>query len=92
MLFRSNFTGVTADNAAIGNENPAALTMVSANDVTEATPSALAGGNAFAVTWDSSGTSATAAPTPSATATATATTPGTGLPPGRHHHHHWLGW
>jgi hypothetical protein len=87
-----NFTGVTADNAAIGNENPAALTMVSANDVTEATPSALAGGNAFAVTWDSSGTSATAAPTPSATATATATTPGTGLPPGRHHHHHWSGW
>jgi hypothetical protein len=83
-----SFTGVTADNAAIGNENPAALTMVSADDVTEATPSALAGGNAFAVTWDSNGTSATAAPTPSATAT----TPGTGLPPGRHHHHHCLGW
>jgi hypothetical protein len=81
-----NFTGVTADNAAIGNENPAALTMVSANDVTEATPSALAGGNAFAVTWDSNGTSGTAAPTPSATA------PGTGLPPARHHHHHWFGW
>ena len=76
---------MTADNAAIGNENPAALTMVSANDVTEATPSALAGGNAFTVTWDSNGT--TAAPTPSAGAA----TPGTGLPPGRHHHHHWFG-
>ncbi|MGH3204659.1 MAG: G1 family glutamic endopeptidase [Streptosporangiaceae bacterium] len=81
-----SFTGVTADNAAIGNENPAALTMVSANDVTEATPSALAGGNAFTVTWDSNGTAATAAPAPSATATA----PGTGIPPGRHHHH-WFG-
>jgi hypothetical protein len=86
-----SFTGVTADNAAIGNENPAALTMVSANDVTEATPSALAGGNAFAVTWDSNGTSATAAPTAAPTPSATATTPGTGLPPGRHHHHHWFG-
>jgi hypothetical protein len=82
-----NFTDVTADNAAIGTENPSALTMVSANDVTEATPSALAGGNAFTVTWDSNGTSATAAPTPSASAT----TPGTGIPPGRHHHHHWFG-
>jgi hypothetical protein len=34
--------------------------MVSAGDVTEATPSALTGGNAFTVTWDSSGVTATA--------------------------------
>ena len=80
-----SFTDVTADNTAIGNENPSALTMVSANDVTEATPSALTDGNAFTVTWDSSGT-ATAASTPAATATA----PSTGIPPGRHHHH-WFG-
>jgi peptidase A4-like protein len=47
-----NFTDATVDNTASGNENPSALTMVSANDVTEATPSALTGGNAFSVTWD----------------------------------------
>jgi hypothetical protein len=81
-----SFTGVTVDNTAIGNENPSALTMVSANDVTEATPSVLTGGNAFTVTWDSSGTAATAALTPAATAIP----PGTGIPPGRHHHH-WFG-
>ena len=40
------------DNTAMGNENPGALTMVSASDVTEATPSALTGGNAFTITWD----------------------------------------
>ncbi len=81
-----SFTDATADNTAIGNENPSALTMASANDVTEATPSALTGGNAFVVTWDSSGAIATAAPAPATTATA----PGTGIPPGRHHHH-WFG-
>jgi len=36
-----NLTQVAAGHTAIGNENPSALTMVSANDVTEATPSAL---------------------------------------------------
>jgi hypothetical protein len=54
-----SFTDATVDNTAMGNENPGALTMVSASDVTEATPSALTGGNAFTVTWDSSGTTAT---------------------------------
>ena len=82
-----SFTGATADNTAIGNENPSALTMVSANGVTEATPSALNGGNAFTVTWDSSGTTAPAAPTPAAAATQ----PGTGVPPGRHRHHRFGG-
>jgi Peptidase A4 family len=77
-----SFTGVTVDNTAIGNENPSALTMVSANGVTEATPSALTGGNAFTVTWDSSGATSTAGSTP----------PGTGTPPGGHHHHHWSGF
>jgi Peptidase A4 family len=85
-----SFTDATADQTAIGNQNPSALTLVSANDITEATPSALTGGNAFTVTWDSNGTTSTTstgAPAP----TATATTPGTGIPPGRHHHHHWFG-
>jgi hypothetical protein len=81
------FTGVTADNTAIGNENPSALTMVSASNVTEATPSALAGGNAFTVTWDGNGTGTAPTPTPTGTATA----PGTGGRPGRHHHHHGFG-
>ena len=54
------FTDATADNTAFGNENPSALTMVSASNVTEATPSALTGGNAFTVTWDSSGATAPA--------------------------------
>jgi hypothetical protein len=81
-----SFTDATADNTALGNENPAALMMVSANDVTEATPSALTGGTAFTVTWDSSGTSAAAVPAPPATGPA----PGSGGIPGRHHHHHWF--
>ena len=58
-----SFTNATTDNQAIGDENASALTMVSSGGVTEATPSALTGANAFTVTWDSSGTS-TAAPAP----------------------------
>jgi hypothetical protein len=94
-----SFADVTADGAPIGNENPSSLTMVSAGGVTEATPSALSGGNAFTVTWDSSGT--TAAAPPATTATAPAATPPTatatpsaaagGVPGRHHHHHHWLG-
>jgi hypothetical protein len=96
-----NFSAATVDNTAFGNENPGALTMVSGNNVTEATPSALTGGNAFAVTWDSDGITATATPVPSDTAptpapTAIATAPGTGDTGGTggHHHHrrHWLGF
>jgi len=96
-----NFTNATADNAPIGNENASALTMVSAANVTEATPSALTGGNAFTVTWDSNGTSTTAATSPAtapspATSTAPGTTPATapaaGASPGRHHHHHFFGF
>jgi hypothetical protein len=85
------FTGATADDTALGNENPGALTMVSADGAADATPSALGGGDAFTVTWDSSGITAAPAPVPTATGTATGPAPGTGLPPGRHHHHHWFG-
>jgi hypothetical protein len=94
-----NFSAATVDNTALGNENPDALTMVSGNNVTEATPSALTGGNAFAVTWDSDGITATATPVPSDTAPApapSATAPGAGDTGGTggHHHHrrHWLGF
>ena len=70
-----NFTNATADNEPVGNENAAALTLVSAAGVTEATPSALTGGNAFTVTWDSSG-AGTGAPAPAVSAPApTGTTP-----------------
>ena len=75
-----NFTAVTADNAPIGNENPDSLTMVSGSNVTEATPSALTGGNAFSVTWNSDGVTAAAA----------ATDPGSTS--GRHHHHRYWWW
>lgn len=62
----SNFGTVTFSNdmvngAALGNANTSALTMVSAAGVTEATPSALTGGNSFMVAWNSSGTAAAAA-------------------------------
>jgi hypothetical protein len=98
-----NFTNVTADNAPIGNSGADSLTMVSANGVTEATPSALTGGNAFSVAF---GGAAGAAPTPTAstgTGSTAPTTPGSPAPttPGstapspattgtwHHHHHHW---
>jgi hypothetical protein len=81
-----SFSNATADNTALGNENPAALTMVSAGGVTEATPSALTGGTAFTVTWDSRGGAAAAATAPPATGPA----PGSGDIPGRHHHRHWF--
>jgi peptidase A4-like protein len=100
-----NFTAVTADNAPIGNENPDSLSMVSGSNVTEATPSALTGGNAFSVTWNSDGVAA-AAPAPADTATAAATAPAPAGPapatdpatdpaagdPGStsgHHHRYW---
>ncbi len=51
-----NFSAATANGAPIGNNaNLSELTMVSAGGATEATPSALAGGNAFSITWNSSG-------------------------------------
>jgi hypothetical protein len=66
------FSDATINNQPLGNENASALTMVSSNAVTEATPSAVSGGNSFTVTFDSDGTTAAAATgaTPSATATA----------------------
>lgn len=82
----SNFGTVTFGNdtvngAAIGNSGAAPLTMVSQNGVTEATPSALAGANSFAVTWDNDGVTGTGAgagaTTPAATATAPAATAST---------------
>jgi len=63
-----NFSNAAVDAGPLGNANAAGLTMVSADGVTEATPSAIANGSAFAVTWDNNGTSAapaaSAAPAP----------------------------
>jgi Peptidase A4 family len=99
-----NFTNAEADNAPIGNANADSLTMVAANGTTEATPSALTGGDAFAVTFGGGGATTgggSPAPAPSgSTAPAgpspTGTTPTTGASPapsptatGHRHHHHW---
>lgn len=69
------FGNDTVNGAAIGNSGAAPLTMVSQNGVTEATPSALAGGNSFAVTWDNDGVTGTGAGAGATTPAATATTP-----------------
>jgi hypothetical protein len=93
------FTNATANGNAIGNGNPSPLTMVSQGGVTEATPSALTGGNAFTVTWNSSGAAAAGAGGQAAATVQTSaagdgtgsTGDGTGSTatiPGRHHHHH----
>ncbi len=97
-----NFTNAEADYAPIGNADPASLTMVAANHTTKATPSALTGGNAFAVTFGAggaatsggslapSGSTAPSGPSPASTAPAT---PGSPSPnptaTGHRHHHHW---
>jgi hypothetical protein len=51
-----NFTSATVDDAPIGNSaNLSELTMESGSGVTLATPSALAGGNAFSIASESDG-------------------------------------
>jgi hypothetical protein len=95
-----NFTGAEADNAPIGNADADSLTMVAANGTTEATPSALTGGDAFAVTFGGGGATTgggSAAPAPSgSTAPSGAAAPPTPASPapsptatGHRHHHHW---
>jgi Peptidase A4 family len=77
------FTDALIDTTAIGTLNTAAVTMESAGDVAEATPSAVANGDEFTVTDDSNGTAGT---------TGTGGTGGTGSSGGtgghRHRHHH----
>jgi Peptidase A4 family len=92
-----NFTNADANNAPIGNDNPDSLTMVSAQGVTEATPSALTGGNAFSVTFGGGGATTTGggspAPTPTGTGSTAPTGPASTSPspaPTWHHHHHWF--
>jgi hypothetical protein len=51
-----NFTDALINNEAISNLNTTALTMDSAANVAEATPSALTDGDDFTVTFDNSGT------------------------------------
>jgi hypothetical protein len=72
------FTDALIDTHAIGTLNTTAVTMESAGDVAEATPSAVADGDEFTVTDDSNGATGT-----------TGTTGGTGGTGGhRHRHHH----
>jgi Peptidase A4 family len=91
-----NFTAALVDNAALGSTGPAALIMVSAAGVTEATPSALTNGDSFSVTWDSNGTAAGAAPASSASAAPApmvtpTTTPTISTSSGEGHHRHHYG-
>jgi hypothetical protein len=67
------FTDALIDNDPIGNLNTAEVTMESAGDVAEATPSAVTDGEDFTVTADNAST------------TGTGTTGTTG---GHRHHHH----
>jgi Peptidase A4 family len=74
-----NFTDALIDTHAIGSLNTTAVTMESAGNAAEATPSAVADGDAFTVTFDNSGA---------------AVTVGTGGAGGGHrhrHHRHGLG-
>jgi Peptidase A4 family len=50
------FTDALVNNEAVGGMNTTALTMDSAENVAEATPSALTDGNDFTVTFDNAGT------------------------------------
>jgi hypothetical protein len=91
-----NFTSAEANNAAIGNDNPDSLTMVSSQGVTEATPSALTGGNAFSVTFGGGGATTggglpapTGSPAPTSTAPTTPASTSPSPAPTRRHHHHW---
>ncbi len=72
-----NFSNVAVDAAPLGNANVAGLTMVSAGGVTEATPSAIANGSAFSVTWDSAMAAAT---TPAVSPTTSASPAPSGAP------------
>ena len=54
-----NFTDALIDNHAIGSLNTTAVTMESAGNVAEATPSAVADGDEFTVTVDNSGAAVT---------------------------------
>ena len=75
------FTAALIDTTAIGTLNTAAVTMESAGDVAEATPSAVADGDEFTVTDDSNATTGTG--------TGAGGTGGTGGSGGhRHRHHH----
>jgi hypothetical protein len=89
-----NFTSATVDNAPIGDSaNLSELTMDASSGATLATPSALTGGNAFAITSDGDGAVTTA---PSAGdgggSGGTGGSGGSGGGPGRHHHHHDWGF
>lgn len=88
-----NFTGATADQQPIGNANPDELIMASQAAGTEATPSALTGGNAFSVAFNGNGLAGGAAGQAGGTGTGqgngavTGTGAGTGTDGGRRHHH-----
>jgi len=92
-----NFTSATVDNAPIGDRaNLSELTMDASSGAALATPSALAGGNAFSITSGSDG-AVTPAPSTgggggSGGGGAGGGSGGGGGGIGRHHHHHDWGF
>jgi hypothetical protein len=77
-----NFTNAQADNAPIGNAGADSLTMVAANGTTEATPSALTDGDAFAVTFGGGGaTTGGGSPAPTASTAPSGSTAPAGTSP-----------
>jgi len=83
-----NFTETLINNDAIGNLNTTELTMESAEDVTEATPSALTDSDAFTITFDNSGTANAAGTADTGDA---ATAPAAAAGGFGHRHHHGFG-
>ena len=77
------FTDTLIDTHAIGTLNTAEVTMESAGNVAEATPSALTDGDEFTVTTDGNGATGTTG--------TTGTTGSTGGHRHRHHHHASVG-
>ena len=86
----ASFTNAAADNQPIGNADPSALVMASPTAGTEATPSALSGGNAFSVTFNGTGAGGgagqgTAPGSRARRGRRHGATPTTTVVPGRHH-------
>jgi hypothetical protein len=79
-----NFTDALVNNEAIGDLSTDALTMESAENVAEATPSALTNGDDFTVTFDNADTTGTGG-----TGSGTGGSGGSGGGQGHHHRHHY---
>jgi cytoskeletal protein RodZ len=83
-----NFTDALINNEAVGDSNTMALTMDSAENVAEATPSALTNGDDFTVTFDNADTTGTTGTSGTGGVGGAGGTGGTGGGYQHRHHHH----